>query len=591
MFSGLNKKEARRLAALELLKHEDKERDSALGEFAAFASQLMGVEGCFVTVIDDVFQYVKYAANLPEVAGITPLEETMCKHVFAQSAPVICSDTRNDPRFAHHPLVKDGAVIFYAAAPLRDKEGDMLGTLCVSNRTPLTPSTQQIADFLSIAALASSWLECWNSVGQIDALTALPNRQNLLRAIERIAADEPSGEYTLIIFDCIDMPRAYELSRYLGLSAVENMLKSFATLLQVRLGLRDQSPLYAFATGRYALLVKTDESEAVLRKAANLPPTSAKITGDIEISLNIHAGFIHFVAGQTAVREIFRQAISALHEAIRQNIPLLAFDSAMDQKRNRDFKILYDLGEAIKTDNQLYLVYQPKINLHSGRTEGVEALLRWKHPQLGNIPPTVIISLAERTSLMSDITQWVVATAIKQLVAWRKNHITIPISVNLAASDLSNAGFANALEEKVLQAGLTTADLRVECLETEKVLENSIALEELDMLKMRGFKILLDDFGAGYSNISYLRTIPIDIIKLDRSLICKVTSDRGSQIIARNIIQMLKELDYIVLAEGIEDAETAQLLKGFGCDEAQGYFFSKPLLPEQIPAWLAQNDG
>ncbi len=590
MFSGLSKKETRRLAALELLKREDKERDNALGEFATFASQIMGAEGCFVTVIDDHFQYIKYADNVADLASIVPMEETMCKHSALLDEPVICHDTRKDPRFAHHPLVKHGAVIFYAVAPLKNKDGDMIGTLCVSDRKPLSPSAQQVDAFLRIAALASSWIECWNSVGQIDALTCLPNRQNLLKSIERIAADEPADTYSLIIFDCIDMPRAYELSRYLGLSAVENMLKNFATLLQVRLGLGEQTPLYAFATGRYALLVKSSEATPLLRKAASLPATSAKITGDIEISLKIHAGFIDFVPGQTAAKEVFRQAISALHEAIRQSIAILAFDSAMDQKRNHDFKILYDLGEAIKSDNQLYLVYQPKINLHTGHTEGVEALLRWEHPLLGNIPPTVIIALAERTSLMSDITQWVVATAIKQRVAWRKNGITLPISVNLTASDLSSAGFANALEEKVLSAGLTTADLRVECLETEKVLENTIALEELEMLKMRGFKILLDDFGAGYSNISYLRTIPIDIIKLDRSLISKVATDKGSQIIARNIIQMLKELDYIVLAEGIEDAETAQLIRDFGCDEAQGYFFSKPLLPHMIPDWLAKND-
>lgn len=461
-----------------------------------------------------------------------------------------------------------------------------MGTLCASDTAVITPSAQQIDAFLRIAAFTSAYLECWYSVGQIDALTYLPNRQNLLKEIERIALNEPGEACTLVIFDCIDMPRAYELSRYLGLTAVENMLKSFATLLQVRLGLDDKVPLYAFATGRYALLMKTRNAGPLLHTAGNLPPTSAKITGDIEISLKTHAGFIHFDPGQTPAKEVFRQAISALHEAIRQDIVLLAFDSAMDQKRNHDFKVLYDLGEALKTNSQLYLVYQPKINLHTGHTEGVEALLRWQHPVLGNIPPTVIIALAERTSLMHEITQWVVATAIAQLVEWRKISITIPVSVNLTVSDLSQAGFANALEERVLSAGLTTADLRVECLETEKVLESSTALEELEMLKMRGFKILLDDFGAGYSNISYLRAIPIDIIKLDRSLISKVASDKGSQIIARNIIQMLKELDYIVLAEGIEDAETAQMLKDFGCDEAQGYFFSEPLPAQLIPQWL-----
>lgn len=187
---------------------------------------------------------------------------------------------------------------------------------------------------------------------------------------------------------------------------------------------------------------------------------------------------------------------------------------------------------------------------------------------------------------MAGLTQWVADRAIKQLVEWRRNNIGIPISINVSVGDLSKPGFADALEEKIIRARLTTDDLRVECLETERVLESPIALDELDMLKVRGFKILLDDFGAGYSNISYLRKIPIDIIKIDRSLISRVANDKGSQIIAKNIISMLKELDYIVLAEGVEDAETAEILKDFGCDEAQGYFFSRPLHPTMIPDWL-----
>lgn len=112
-------------------------------------------------------------------------------------------------------------------------------------------------------------------------------------------------------------------------------------------------------------------------------------------------------------------------------------------------------------------------------------------------------------------------------------------------------------------------------------------MAELDCLKSAGFIILLDDFGAGYSNINYLRRIPIDIIKLDRSLISQLSTDNGSRIIARNVIMMLKELEYIVLAEGVEDRETARMLIEYGCDEAQGYFFSRPLMAENIPPWLA----
>ena len=392
--------------------------------------------------------------------------------------------------------------------------------------------------------------------------------------------------YSLILFDCIDMPTAYELSRYLGVAAVERMLKDFSSLLRLRLNLRKKTVLYAFATGRYAVLVKSRSAKRLIQKAASLVSTDAKITTDVNVTLYIHAGYVSFKPVQASVHEVFRHAISALHEAIRQRQPVQPFDIELDKRRNDEFRLLYDLGEAIKSEGQIYLVYQPKVSLADGHMEGVEALLRWQHPARGNISPATIIALAEKTSVMADITKWVIARALAQLKEWRAMGIRIPISINVNVSDLSQPGFAGRLEEQVHAAGLIPADLRIECLETEKVLESTVALHELGLLRQIGFWILLDDFGAGYSNINYLRRIPLDIIKLDSSLISRITTDPGSRIIARNVIVMLKELDYIVLAEGVEDEETALMLKEFGCDEAQGYYFSKPVSPKQIQALL-----
>ncbi len=142
----------------------------------------------------------------------------------------------------------------------------------------------------------------------------------------------------------------------------------------------------------------------------------------------------------------------------------------------------------------------------------------------------------------------------------------------------------------MLDARLDPALLGVECLETEKMLESPAALIGLDMLKQRGFKISLDDFGSGYSNINYLRQIPMDIIKLDRSIVSKVAGDNASRIIVRNVITLLKQLDYIVLAEGVEDARTVDILRRLGCDEVQGYFFAKPMTPDAFESWYHGRD-
>ena len=587
MFSGLNKNDTKRLAALALLRKHDKARDTALGEFASLASDIMGVSGCFVTIFDDQYQYIKYVKNIPRLQKKSPIPETMCQYAVVSAEPVICRDTRNDSRFAAHSLVNSGSVIFYAAAPLLTKDGFVLGTLCVSHVHSITPTPEQIDNFLRVAALASTYLEAWYSLGRIDGLTGLPNRQFLLKELEKLAQENNAQRWSLILFDCIDMPRAYELARYLGVPEVEKMLRGFGPLLRLRLKLPSRMTLFAFAPGRYAVLVAADVAQTLIQRAECLPDIEAQIRGDVDIQLKVHTGYVNFIPQDSDPHEILRQAISALHEAMRQQIPLLAFDPILDQKRNNHFRLLHDLSEAIKAKDQLYMVYQPKISLHTGLTEGCEALLRWHHPLQGNVPPSTIVQLAEKTSLMTDITHWVIKTVIAQLQAWRRAGIGLPISVNVTVSDFSRQGFADELEKKLIRAGLSVNDLRIECLETEKVLESDEALYELAQLKKKGFKILLDDFGAGYSNISYLRRIPIDIIKLDRSLISQIASDSDSRIIARNVIMMLKELNYLVLAEGVEDRQTAMMLKEYGCDEAQGYYFSRPISPMEIPAWLA----
>ncbi|WP_312118765.1 sensor domain-containing phosphodiesterase [Kosakonia cowanii] len=588
MFMGLNKNESRQLAALDLLSKADAARDAALAEFARLASEVMGVSGCFITTFDDEFQYIKFVEKVPIEHDKIAIDGTMCQYTLADRQTIVCVDTRLDARFSHQPLVKSGDILFYASAPLIAKEGAVLGTLCVTHPELYEPDTRQIASFERIAALATLYLESCYNIGLVDALTGLPNRPCLIKEMAHLKQNV-SGDYALIIFDCIDIPRAYELTRYLGVEALETLLRSFGPLLQMRLRLNKATTLYAFATGRFAVLTGRNAALRLAKRVKRVHAFQATIGADININLSIHAGYVPFTPQTDSVQEVVRQAISALHEAIRENIPVLHFNQVLDEQRNTDFRLLYDLSQAIKTGDQLHMAYQPKVSLRTGKTEGVEALLRWTHPELGPISPAVIVTLAEKTTLMADITHWVIKTVIAQVKAWKAIGIDLPVSINVTVSDFSRSGFADELAQHIIDAGLTPADIHIECLETEKVLESDTALRELNRLDALGFTILLDDFGAGYSNISYLRRIPIDMIKLDRSLVSQIATDNDSRIIARNVIMMLKELNYEVLAEGVEDVETARMLEEYGCDEAQGYLFSRPLLAADIPAWLQDS--
>jgi EAL domain-containing protein (putative c-di-GMP-specific phosphodiesterase class I) len=263
------------------------------------------------------------------------------------------------------------------------------------------------------------------------------------------------------------------------------------------------------------------------------------------------------------------------------------FSQAADARHTRDFTLMNDLATALRENKGLWLAFQPKICLHSGSPVGLEALIRWRHPQRGELSPTLFVPLAEQTELLSALTTWVTDRAISRLARLRSSCLQLPVTINISCRDFSREGFADALEAKMIKAKLPTSLLGIECLETERILESPAAMEGLEMLRLRGFGISLDDFGTGYSNISYLRRMPLDVIKLDRTLISEISSDTASRIIARSIITMLKELDYTVLAEGVENAETVTALKEYGCDQAQGFFYSRPLPEEELDMWLS----
>jgi EAL domain-containing protein (putative c-di-GMP-specific phosphodiesterase class I) len=278
--------------------------------------------------------------------------------------------------------------------------------------------------------------------------------------------------------------------------------------------------------------------------------------------------------------------VHALHERIRQNTFQLP-ETIIDEDAAAMPVLMEELAQAIDGKlSGLYLVYQPKMCLQTDAPVGIEALIRWRHPQKGELSPGMFIPFAEQAGLLQDLTGWVIANVITQLAGWHALGLALPVSVNVSIQDISAPGFADSLEARMIRARLPTSLLGIECLETERIIESAAALKGLEMLKLRGFPISLDDFGTGYSNISYLRRMPIDIIKLDQSLISKLSEDTASRIIARSIIGMLKELDYVVLAEGVENAQTGATLQKYGCDQAQGYLYARPLPAQEMSSWL-----
>lgn len=585
MLTNLSGDEERRHRALLTLRKPDESRDDVLQKFVRLASQALGIPGSFISVLDDEKQYVRAARNfnLKESSRA----DSLCRHVVDNDKAMVVPDTLHDKRFSTHPLITGMPYIrFYAGTPLKNSEGVILGTLCVTDTAPHNFGAEKVATLKLLAALVMSFLEAWHAASFADPVTSLPNRQRLMRDLQYLKASGDKTPRRLILIDCIDLSHAYELARSMGMEPVESLLKDVSTLMPLRLKPAQTDTIYTVATGRFALLTRADSKLNASWVVDKLQGIHADIGDGLTVALTTRAGEVDFSADLLPTQEVLRRSVSALHEAAGENTGWRRFSEASDERRTRDFTLLNDLASSLRNNTGLYVVYQPKICLKKGIPVGLEALIRWRHPVFGELSPAAFIPLAEQTDLLSALTDWVSDQAIARLVRFRHSPVQLPVSFNVSGQDLSRPDFASALEDKMIRAGIPPELLGIECLETEQIIENPAAIKTLEALKYKGFSISLDDFGAGHSNINYLRRIPLDVIKLDRSLITGLSSDTASRIIARSIISMLKELNYEVLAEGVENEETVAALTQYGCDQAQGFFYSRPLADPELEEWL-----
>ncbi|MFB6328376.1 EAL domain-containing protein [Pantoea deleyi] len=585
MLNHLHGDSKRRSRALQALRDPDESRDDVLRKFVRLASQALGIPGSFISVLDDEYQTIRASHNFDLQRSTRA--DSLCRHVVDSDSAVIVPDTYHDVRFVTHPLITGAPFIrFYAGVPLKTRDGIILGTLCVTDTEPHAFAFDQITTLTLLSTLVMSFLEAWHSAGFTDPVTGLPNRQRLIRDLQYLAVAGDITPRRLVLIDCIDMSRAYEMARTMGMGPVESLLKDMATLLPLRLRPAVGEMIYTVATGRFAILTRADSRLSAAWVAGRLEGISADIDEGLSVALTPHTGEAGFVAGSMSASDVLRRASTALNEAVGRGLPSQRFDEEAETQRSEDFLLMTDLKTALRENIGLYMVYQPKICLLKGKPVGLEALIRWKHPCRGELSPGAFIPLAEQTDLLSVLTVWIIDQAIERLSRLRNHCIQLPLTINVSVRDFAREGFAAELESKMQRAKLPTSLLGIECLETERILESPTALRGLEMLRERGFTISLDDFGSGYSNISYLRRMPLDVIKLDRSLISELSSDTASRIIARSIIAMLKELDYTVVAEGVECTDTVASLTEYGCDQAQGFFYSKPLDEQALDQWL-----
>jgi len=257
-----------------------------------------------------------------------------------------------------------------------------------------------------------------------------------------------------------------------------------------------------------------------------------------------------------------------------------------DHAQQRAFRLLSALTIALQADDQLRLYFQPKIQLATSECTSVEALLRWRHPTLGDISPGEFIPLAEKTFLIRSVSQWVLKAAVKQAKAWQQQGLNLTVAINVSAADLDDEGFTDTLTALLREYDLPAQRLEVEFTEGALIRQTEVVQRQLERIHGLGIVIAIDDFGTGYSNWSYLRDIPASVVKLDQSFIHNTLRQEKDKRIVRAMIKLAKEMDYRVVAEGIETEEIYKLMRNWGCDEGQGYHIAKPMGALELEHWL-----
>jgi diguanylate cyclase (GGDEF)-like protein/PAS domain S-box-containing protein len=415
-----------------------------------------------------------------------------------------------------------------------------------------------------------------------DALTALPNRllfhDRLQHALVRAAREE---EQLAVLF--IDLDRFKNVNDTLGHHVGDELLKQVAKALAGRL--RDGDTLARLGGDEFIVLLENVDGEYGARLVADKLVAMFEqpfTVSDYELFVTCSVGVSLFPRDGVDLNLLVRNADVAMYQAKERGRNGHQFYAASMNGEGVERLRLENLLRRAIDRNEISLAYQPQVEIDSGRMIGVEALVRWHSPELGQVSPVRFIPLAEDIGFISQLGKWVLAEACRQMVRWQEAGLEVPkVAVNLSVRQFERGGIAGMVGDVLAETGLAPQRLQLEV--TESVIMNTgDALVYINDLRRIGVGLAIDDFGTGYSSLAYLKQLPVQTLKIDRSFIKDISTDANDEAIAIAIIQLGKSLNLSVIAEGVENEEQAAFLLRHGCTRAQGYLYSRPVTAAQL---------
>ncbi|PTQ87639.1 EAL domain-containing protein [Nitrosomonas ureae] len=481
--------------------------------------------------------------------------------------------------------------------PIKSSSGKVLGAFGMYYNYAALPNEKELKDLISAARLTGIVMERDQTQKRIrtlaytDELTGLASRASFIQHMEEVTKTSfRHGRRFGLLY--IDLDNFKSVNDSLGHNAGDLLLKTIAERL--RNTCRDIDFIARLGGDEFCILieeVEEDYAANVAKRCHNaisqpIEIYSRKLTPACSI------GIAYYPDDGRDISSLLKAGDTALYTAKGNGKNQYAFyKMELTQKAEYRFQVEQSLREAIEKQ-QLSLVYQPQIEVNTGRIVGFEALARWHHPELGQVPPFDFIATAEKIGMIQSLTEWVLRTACSQLVSWREKKIhMLRMAVNISPSLFLNKEFASLIKRIIEEVGIVPAELELEV--TESIVQTDPRnLSIFENLKNLGVSLAIDDFGIGYSSFASLKHLKVDYLKIDRLFVADMLADKQALTLISSMIEMGHKLGYGIISEGVENSEQLSILKNLGCEKVQGYLFSKPISAAKIEKlYLSKSAG
>jgi diguanylate cyclase (GGDEF)-like protein len=417
-----------------------------------------------------------------------------------------------------------------------------------------------------------------------DTVTGLPNRGMFSTQLaEAVEAYRQNGTPVAVLL--MDLDRFKFINDTLGHHAGDLVLQAVAKRL--RESLRESDKVARLGGDEFAILLAGGDlgrASAVGRMIQAILEDPIDLDGQ-PVDVGSSIGIAQCPAHGEDPGMLLRHADIAMYVAKRERSGVEIYQSHYDQNRAEHLSLLSDLRRAIAED-QLLLHYQPKLDLRRGQIVGVEALVRWHHPERGMFPPSEFIPFAEQTGMIKHVTRWVIEAATRQCGAWLSSGMTLSVSMNVSSRDLLDRALPQLFAAAARRHGVSPDLITIEVTESALVEDPQRAQDTIRRLKEQGFRLSIDDYGTGYSSLAYIQRLNCDELKIDRAFVTHASGDGKDAAIVHSTIELGHSLGLSVVAEGVEDAEVLEVLRDLGCDLAQGYAIARALPPEKLAEWV-----